>query len=638
MDSMTFQKEKVVETKSCRHCKLNFDITDKDLEFYEKVSPSFKIPHPSPLLTGDGNNKSFSRKEKDLGWGLKEIKYLIPIPTLCPDCRQQRRLSFRNERNLYKRFCNATWKEIISIYSPDKPFKVYHQDYWWSDKWSPMDCGIEFDFKRSFFEQFYELMKKIPLQSLNNKLYENCSYINDCISCKYSYLTFNSTHFENTMYSYILRDWVDCVDTDFCDKCFNSYNLIECWWNSHYLYYSAKSSKCLKSYFLYNCFKCENCICCTNLNNKKYYIFNEEYSIESYENKKKELFEKWFSFLIKEYKKLIDKSFKRHMFWYSNENVFWDNMFYSKNCYECYDSNHLEDCKYVYTAMETKNSQDIYLFWNNLELSYESVFVWENSYKITFSYWCSVNCYNLLYCYNLTSSSNCFWCIWLKNKSYCILNKQYSKEEYEKLVPKIIEHMMKTWEWWEFFPASISPFWYNETVANEWFPLSRKEALLGCHHELVSGSLKGQDNLNDSRSSPEWQYSNNTDTFKNWPIFNRSDYEAPFAKVEKIIPASKLPDNISDIPDDILNRAIECEITKKPFRIITQELDFYRKHNLPIPRRHPNQRHLDRMSLRNPRKLYYRKCNKCWINIKTTYSPERTEIVYCEECYDKEIY
>gem|GEM_PF-6748919 len=37
-------------------------------------------------------------------------------------------------------------------------------------------------------------------------------------------------------------------------------------------------------------------------------------------------------------------------------------MFYSKNCYECYDSNHLEDCKYVYTAMETKNSQDIYLF------------------------------------------------------------------------------------------------------------------------------------------------------------------------------------------------------------------------------------------------------------------------------------
>jgi hypothetical protein len=94
-------------------------------------------------------------------------------------------------------------------------------------------------------------------------------------------------------------------------------------------------------------------------------------------------------------------------------------------------------------------------------------------------------------------------------------------------------------------------------------------------------------------------------------LFNWSTYEAPFPKVEKIIPASKLPDNISDIPDDILNRAIECEITKKPFKIIKQELEFYRKHNLLIPRRHPDQRHLDRVSLRNPRKLFDRKCDKC---------------------------
>jgi hypothetical protein len=93
--------------------------------------------------------------------------------------------------------------------------------------------------------------------------------------------------------------------------------------------------------------------------------------------------------------------------------------------------------------------------------------------------------------------------------------------------------------------------------------------------------------------------------------FKWSTYEAPFPKVDKIIPANMLPDNIKDIPDDILNWAIECEVTKKPFRIIKQELDFYRKHNLPIPKRHPDQRHLDRMALRNPRKLFDRKCDKC---------------------------
>lgn len=84
----------------------------------------------------------------------------------------------------------------------------------------------------------------------------------------------------------------------------------------------------------------------------------------------------------------------------------------------------------------------------------------------------------------------------------------------------------------------------------------------------------------------------------------------PFPKVEKILKASELPD-IKDVEDDILKQAIECEITKKPFRIIKQELEFYRKNELQLPRRHSDQRHMDRMNLRNPRKLRERKCNKC---------------------------
>jgi len=113
--------------------------------------------------------------------------------------------------------------------------------------------------------------------------------------------------------------------------------------------------------------------------------------------------------------------------------------------------------------------------------------------------------------------------------------------------------------------------------------------------------------------------------------------------VDKIIPASKLPENIANIPDDILNRAIEDEERRKIglnplFKIIPQELEFYRKYNLPIPKKHPEQRHLDRMKIRHPRKLFKRKCYKCWKEIQTTYAPERPEIVYCENCYNKEIY
>jgi len=109
-------------------------------------------------------------------------------------------------------------------------------------------------------------------------------------------------------------------------------------------------------------------------------------------------------------------------------------------------------------------------------------------------------------------------------------------------------------------------------------------------------------------------------------------------KATKIIPAEKLPIDISNIPDDILSWAIQCKDTQKSFKIIPQELKFYRENNIPIPRLHPDERHAQRMKLRNPRRLYDRKCNKCEKQIQTTYSPARPEIIYCEECYLKEIY
>ncbi|MBI4975519.1 hypothetical protein HZC20_02470 [Candidatus Peregrinibacteria bacterium] len=86
-----------------------------------------------------------------------------------------------------------------------------------------------------------------------------------------------------------------------------------------------------------------------------------------------------------------------------------------------------------------------------------------------------------------------------------------------------------------------------------------------------------------------------------------------------------------------MNFAIKCEVTGKLFKITSQELKFYRKHRIPLPRRSPNQRHLDRFTQRNPRKFWKRKCDKCGEEIQTTYSPDRQEKVCCEECYLKDV-
>ena len=209
----------------------------------------------------------------------------------------------------------------------------------------------------------------------------------------------------------------------------------------------------------------------------------------------------------------------------------------------------------------------------------------------------NTDCFYLNYCHHC---KNCFGCIGLRHKQHCILNTQYSKKEYEELVPKIISHMQKTGEWSEFFPARISPYSYNESTAQDFFPLTKEQA---------------------QKQGFSWQ-----------------DIEKPKLDVERTIPAERLPDSIEDIPDDILNWAVECVETKNPFRILRQELQFYRTNNLPLPRLHPDVRYIDRMEKRGHGKLWKRECMKCRKEMQTTYSPERPEKVYCEECYLKEVY
>jgi hypothetical protein len=155
--------------------------------------------------------------------------------------------------------------------------------------------------------------------------------------------------------------------------------------------------------------------------------------------------------------------------------------------------------------------------------------------------------------------------------------------------------MRKTREWGEYFPIAIACFPYNTTLAQDYFPLTKEEVLK-----------------------------------RGWKWRDEAD-EMP--KVAKVIAASQLPDTIAEIPDDILNWAIQSEETRRPFKIIKQELDLYRQVQMPIPHLHPDKRHQMRMALRNPRKLWERRCQKCQKPISASYAPTRPEIVYCESCY-----
>jgi CxxC-x17-CxxC domain-containing protein len=99
----------------------------------------------------------------------------------------------------------------------------------------------------------------------------------------------------------------------------------------------------------------------------------------------------------------------------------------------------------------------------------------------------------------------------------------------------------------------------------------------------------------------------------------------------------RVPEDIRDVLDNICEKVLRCKVTQKYYKITPQEFRFYRKMKLPLPTRCPDQRHLDRLELRNPQRLWQRSCDKCGKGIATTYAPDKTKIVYCRECYLKDM-
>lgn len=191
----------------------------------------------------------------------------------------------------------------------------------------------------------------------------------------------------------------------------------------------------------------------------------------------------------------------------------------------------------------------------------------------------------------MNNSKDLFGCVGLKQAQYCIFNKQYSKEEYEKMVAKIITQMKQRGEWGEFFPMHMSPFGYNETIAQEFFPATK-----------------------ESCTAAGWRW---------------KDEEARAA----IAATTQIPPTIKSVPDSITSEIFVCKQCGKNYRVIQKELAFYRKMNLPIPFACGECRYTNRSQLRNPRYLWNRECDSCKKMIQSSYSPERPEIVYCESCY-----
>jgi len=563
------------ETKTCQNCKANFLIEPDDFSFYKKIK--------------------------------------VPTPTWCPECRIIRRFSFQNTWNLFWRNCEKCGEKTLSIFTPEHKVKTYCQSCWWKDDWDGTEFAMDYDKTRPFLEQVKELTEKTPYSALTS-LYtsnKNCNYANALAWCKDCFMVFWADYCDSVYYSTLintLKYSSDCIRGYFSELCYECIGLSKC----YRTFFSDECDDCVDVWFSRNCYNCMNCIGCVNLRGASYYIFNVKYTKEEYLEKLKEMnLDSWKSLNelgIKSQELWLTKPIREYHGHSMNVNVSGNYVYESKNSKEMYVSNGAEDCKYCQfiTVKTARDCRDYSGWGNNASLIYEGVTVGENSSNVYFSVECWPDCLNLQYCMWNIAGKNNFGCVNLKRKQYCILNKEYSKDEYEKLKKEIIEDMKvnpyidkvgRKFYYGEFFPLEFSFFSYNKSNAMRFFPKTKEEAIsLGC----------------------------------TWSDIENSNYKIT-------INSSKLPDEIKYTSDSILNEIIECVDCGRAYKIVEGELNLLRKMNLPIPHKCQKCRENTRFERMDSTKLYKRNCMKCSKDINTPYSPYNPEIVYCEKCYQQEV-
>ena len=553
------------ENRICQNCKQDFIIEPDDFKFYEKMG--------------------------------------VQPPRLCRECRSQLRHIFRNERNFYKRNCDLCGESMITIWSPNKDTPVYCVPCWWSDKWDPTSLGSSYDSKRPFFEQIEELYKKVPKPALVGMRNVDCQYVNYVADCKRCYMIVESSNNEDCIHCYWIQKTKDCVDVSYTHQVELSYEVDDCH-DSYRLRYSRSCYNCTDGAFLLNCRGCVDCVGCVNLRNKNNCIFNVEYPKEEYKEKIKEFkldTHEGVETFRKQFETFAKKFPKKYAEIYMSKNTTGNYEVNVKNNRACFHSYDAEDCAYsAHVWREAKDCMDCHTAGRTAEKIYNST----NTGIQASNCICCHNCWGsnfVEYSFNCPNGKNLFGCMALKKGEYCILNRQYNKEEYEKIRTEIINSLKKEDKYGEFFPKETMLFGYNETTAMEEFPLTKEEA--------ISQGFKWEDTARGT-------YGQET---KKW---------------------SEVPQSIKDVNFDVTKKVFVCEICSKNYRIIQNEFLFYQKLSIPLPRMCPDCRHARRMKSRGPNKLWHRKCMKegCLNEFETPYSPEKLDIVYCEKCYQQEVY
>ena len=501
-------------------------------------------------------------------------------------------------RNFLMEICS---RQAMNIYKNKGAISRYPETWREPPLVSPREFGKNIETREigiKFLHEFTDLYKHQEqmrlMQWFDN---ENCDYA-EVYGAKNCYLSFSvGLGAENMLYSFIaannIKNTLNSLSVmNGSENVYSSRIII----SSYNIFYASNIHNSHNIWFSSNLIGCSECLYCSWLTNQSYMIHNKQYSKDDYIREKE---------YILQDKELFDKSYT-HITEQKIENILSENVIW-------WWLNLCSNINNGYSGFKITDGQNFFIAWgweSNFLYCYDCLdvgFQWLNHdyYGVHYCgewsnniYCCSSisSCSHVFYSYFLENCSFCLWCIGLKNKQFCILNKQYSKGDRYTKVDEIFSQMEKDWTLGEFFPASMNPFYFNDTAAYLIDSSFTKEEVIAKWYLRRDEPIKVD--------IPEWSKvvkTSELDQYE-WRIIN-GDFIPQTRHPERNEVESK--DLISLwwdpsttvgmtqtrwIDPEILNCIIQDE-SWNIYRIVKMEYDFLIKHWLPLPRKH----RLDRM-------------------------------------------
>jgi hypothetical protein len=371
-------------------------------------------------------------------------KWDLPLPVLHPEIRREMR-----ERLMPSPFyswtkCDHCGKRVLIEHPDTMDRKVICVDC--RDKYyeSVTPAGVDY-IPGKFLEQYHELIKQNPIRGYDEFRKEQgggenltrcveCSYSKNCIECFDTSKCINCVNCQEGLISD--TDCVDLTQSSGCELCVDMIGCLACYKCA----YLEDCDTCENTYYSDNCRRTKYCFGCSGLRDKSFCIFNKQYSEKEYKEKVAELLKKTPDEIEElKSKELADVPVPASLGGTGNVDSFYTNQTMNcKSTYYAFYSQETVESGYLWQCEGVNNVWDITMT-RNSDYAYQAS---DTTYsKQIFFASGQFECEDCWFGMDNYKTHHAWGCVHLSDKKYHILNKEYSKEDYEKLVPQIRDEL-----------------------------------------------------------------------------------------------------------------------------------------------------------------------------------------------------